>query len=171
MLKPYLAISGVLSATLLMGCATLHKTEHKAEYEQIVTVFRPVKSVPIIVSYQGGAFYRVQVNNTLSTAINLVWDESAYVTTARESVRILRIQNKNDLPQYPPAQQASSHIPPKSQFQADFTGESWLDCARRNCTPQPKDGLKNARIYLTFSINGKRVRWQGEITFALPKQP
>lgn len=167
MLKPYLVISGVLSATLLIGCATFHK----AEYEQVITVFRPVKSVPITVSYQGGAFYRVQVNNTLPTAISLVWDESAYVTTSGESVRILHIQNKNDLPRYPPAQQAFSPIPPKSQLQADFTGEDWLDCEKRGCTPQPKDGLKNARIYLTFNIKGKRVRWQGEIAFVPPKQP
>lgn len=171
MLKPYLAISGVLSATLLVGCATLHKTEHKAEFEQLVTVSIPVKSVPVIVSYQGGALYRVQVNNTLSTAISLVWDESTYVTTTGESVRILRIQDKNDLPRYPPAQQASSHISPQSQFQADFTGENWLDCARRDCAPQPKDNLKNARIYLTFDIKGKRVRWQGEVAFAPPRQP
>jgi len=171
MLKPYLAILGVLSTTLLIGCATFLKAEHKAEHEQVVTVFRPVKNVPIIVSYQGGAFYRVQVNNTLPTAINLVWDESAYVTTTGESVRILHLQNKNDLPRYPPAQQASSPIPPNSQFQADFTGEDWLDCARRGCTPQPKDGLKNARIYLAFNIKGKRVRWQGEVAFVPSRQP
>lgn len=171
MLKPYLAITGVLAAMLLVGCATFHKKDKEAEYEQVITVFRPVKSVPIIVSYQGGAFYRVQVNNTLPTAINLVWDESAYVTTTGGAVRILHIQNKNDLPRYPPAQQASSSIPPKSQLQADFTGEDWLDCARRGCTPQPKEGLKNARIYLAFNIKGKRVRWQGEIAFVPPKQP
>lgn len=169
MLKPYLAISGVLSATLLIGCTALHKA---AEYEQIVTVARPVKSVPVTVSYQGGAFYRVQVSNTLPTAINLVWDESAYVTTTRESIRILHIRDKNSLPQYPPAQQASSLIPPDSKFQADFTGEEWLDCARRGCTPQPRNGLKNARIYLAFNIKGKQVRWQGEVAFVPPrKQP
>ena len=171
MLKLYLAISGVLSATLLIGCATFQKAEHAAEYEQIVTVSRPVKGVRVIVSYQGGALYRVQVTNTLPTAINLVWDESAYVTTTRESVRLLHIQNKNDLPRYPPAQQASSPILPDSQFQADFTAEEWLDCAKRGCAPEPKEGLKNARIYLAFSIKGKRVRWQGEIAFIPPKQP
>ncbi len=119
MLKSYLAISGVLAATLLVGCATFHK----AGYEQIVTELRHVESVPIIVSYQGGAFYRVQLNNTLPYAINLVWDESAYVTTTGESVRILHVQNRNDLPKNPPAQQDSSIIYPNSQFQADFTGE------------------------------------------------
>lgn len=176
MLKPRLAISAVLSATLLIGCAAFHKTEHKAEhkaelkteYGQIVTVFRPVKSVPIIINYQGGAFYRVQVNNTLPTAINLVWDESAYVTTTKESIRLLHIHDKNNLPRYPPPQQVSSSIPPNSKFQADFTGEEWLDCARRGCTPQPRAGLKNARIYLAFNIKGKLVRWQGEIAFVPP---
>jgi len=171
MLRSYLAITGVLAAMLLVGCATFHKKDKEAEYEQVITVFRPVKSVPIIVSYQGGAIYRVQVNNNLKTAINLEWDESTYATTTKESIRLLHIQNRNDLPQHPPAQQAPSSIPPNSQFKADFTGDDWLDCAKRGCTPQPRNGIKNARIYLAFNIKGKRVRWQGEIAFVPPKQP
>ena len=187
MLKPYLAITGMLSALLLIGCATPHKTEHnaerdtefkaehkaepKAEYGQIVTVSRPVKSVSVIVSYQGGAVYRVQVNNALPAAISLVWDKSVYVTTTKESIRLLYIQNKNDLPRYPPRQQVSSLIPSDSRFQADFTGESWLDCVKKGCVPQPRKGLKNARIYLAFNIKGKRVRWRGEIAFVPPAQP
>ncbi|CAG0937786.1 hypothetical protein GALLN_00002 [Gallionellaceae bacterium] len=165
--KSYLAISCVFFVVLLSGCGTLHKAEH----EQIVTVSKPIKSVPITVSYQGGVFYRVQVNNTLPTAITLAWDESVYVTTAGESVRILHLRNKYNLPERAPAQQASSPIAPNSQFQADFIGDDWLDCARRSCTPQPKDGFKNARIYLAFNIKGKRVTWQGEVAFVPPKQP
>jgi len=171
MLKPYLAMSGVLSLTLLTGCATFLKTEHKPEREQLVSVLQPVKRVSVIVSYQGGPFYRVQVNNTLPIAIKLMWDESSYVTTTGESIRILHLQNKSDLPRYAPAQQASSSIPPGSQFRADFTGDDWLDCARRNCTPSPKNSLRKARIYLVFNIKGQRIRWQGEITFVPPKQP
>lgn len=187
MLKPYLAISGMLSATLLIGCATPHKTEsktehkneyknenktaRKAEYEQIITVSRPIKSVPVTVNYQGGAIYRVQINNTLPSAINLVWDKSVYVTTTKEFIRILHIQNKNDLPPYPPPQQVVSLIPAGSQFQADFIGENWLDCVRRGCVPQPKQTHKSARVYLTFNIRGKRVRWQGKIAFVSPGQP
>jgi len=167
MLKSYLAISCVLSAALLTGCSTLQKAEH----EQIVTISKPIKSIPVTVSYLGGVFYRVQVNNTLPTAINLAWDESTYVTTTGESVRILHLHDKSELPQHAPAQQASSTIPPHSKFQADFTGEEWLDCARRDCTPQPKKNLKNARLYLAFNIKGKLVRWQGEIAFVPPKQP
>src|SRR5271169_2422851 len=167
MLKSYLAILCVLSAALLTGCGTLHKKGN----EQTVTVSRNIKNVPITVSYQGGVFYRVQVNNTLPTAINLMWDESTYVTTTGESVRILHLPDNNDLPQYPPAQQAPSSISSNSKFQADFTGEDWLDCARRNCTPHPKNSVKNASLYLTFNIKGKRVRWQGEISFAPLKQP
>ena len=183
MLKTAIAILYVFSAGLLCGCATSSKTayEEKTEYdhitgqeqkialEQTVTVSSPVKNIPITVSYLGGVFYHVQVNNTLPIAINLAWDESTYVTTSGASVRILHVPNKNDLPQYPPAQQVSSAIPPNSQFQADFTGEDWLDCARRNCKPQPKNSVRNARIYLAFNIKGKRVRWQGEVSFAPPR--
>ena len=188
MLKRYPAISSVLSAMLLIGCAALHKAapvveqketghktedkeEHKAEYEQIVAVRKPVKGVPVTVSYQGGALYRVQVNNNLKTPISLEWDECAYATTAKESVRLIHIQSRNDLPPHPPAQQASSPILPNSQFNADFTGESWLDCVKRNCSPQPVNGIKNARMYLVFNIKGKRVKWQGEVAFVPPKQP
>jgi hypothetical protein len=167
MLKSYLAILCILFVALLAGCETLPKIGH----EQTVTAVKPIKNVPIIVSYQGGVFYHVQVNNNLPTAINLVWDESTYVTTTGESVRLLHLQSKSDLPQYAPAQQVSSPISPNSQFQADFTGDDWLDCARRNCAPQPKNSVKNASLYLTFNIKGKRVRWQGEISFAPPKQP
>lgn len=167
MLNPYLAISVVLAATLLAGCATSHKVGH----EQIVTELKPIEDVPITVSYQGGVFYRVQLNNNLPDAIRLIWDECAYVTTTGKTIRILHIPNKNDLPQHPPAQQDASLIAPNSQFQAVFTGEEWLDCAKRGCTPQPKYGDRNARIYLAVSLKDKRIRWQGEIAFAPPKQP
>ncbi len=167
MLKSYLAISCVLCAALLSGCGTLHKIEQ----EQTITVSKPIKNVPIVVSYQGGVFYRVQVNNTLPSSIHLVWDESTYVTTTGESIRLLHLNSKYFLPEYAPAQQASSLISPDSQFEADFTGDDWLDCARRNCTPRPKNSVNNARIFLTFNIKGKIVRWQGDIAFVPPKKP
>ncbi len=167
MLKPYFALPGVLAATLLAGCAT----PHMAGYGQNVTELRPIESVPITVSYQGGVFYNVQLNNTLQDTIYLAWDESAYVTTTGRTIRILHIPKKSGLPRYPPAQQDTSHIAPNTHFQALFTGEEWLDCAKRNCTPQPRDGFKNARIYLAVIINGKRFRWQGEIAFAPQRQP
>jgi hypothetical protein len=167
MLKSSLAVLCMLSVALLSGCETLNKKDH----EQTVTVTRSIKNVPIIVSYQGGVFYRVHINNNLSHAINLVWDESTYVTTTGESIRTLHLNSQYNLPQYAPAQQASSSIPPNSQFEADFTGDDWLDCAKRNCTPHPKNSVNNAWIYLTFNIKGKRIRWQGEVTFSPLKQP
>jgi len=183
MLKPYLALSSILSSMLLIGCASLlkaeHKTEHKtgaaaapkAVFEQLVTVSRPITGVPIIVSYQGGVFYHVQVTNTLPTTIHLVWDESAYITTTKKSVRLLHLLKRSELPQSPPARQSPSVIPSGAQFQADLTGGDWLDCARRNCSPQPKNGLVNARINLLFKINGKPVKWQGEVAFVETRQP
>ena len=175
----YLSVTGLLAAVMLTGCAGLqnikddwaHKQNKKEpEFGQVITVSRPIAGVPISVSYQGGVFYHVEVNNTLPTVINLVWDESAYVNTNRETVRILHIPKKSDLPHEPPAQQASSPIAPDSGIQADFIGETWLDAAQRGATPQPKDSLRKARIYLSFKINGRRVRWQGEIAFIPVKQ-
>jgi hypothetical protein len=136
MLKPYLAALCALSVALLAACSALPR----AAQEQTVTSFQPIKNVPVTVGYQGGVFYRVQVNNTLPSAISLVWDESTYVTTTGAAVRLLHLPDRNDLPQKAPAQQAPSHIPAQSQFQADFTGDDWLDCARRSCTPQAMPG-------------------------------
>ena len=189
MFKSYLAMISVLAALLLAACAEPPKVinegaqvqkknevvreekKKEPEFEQVITVLKPIGKVPISVSYQGGAFYHVEVNNTLPNVINLVWDESAYVNTKGESVRMLHILKKSDLPRDPPAQQASSPIAPNSQLQADFIGESWLDAARRGATPQPKDRFRKARIHLAFNINGKRVKWQGEVTFIPARQP
>ena len=175
----YLAVMSMLAAALLTGCAGLQNIKNEPvsrqnkkepEFAQVVTVSKPIAGVPISVSYLGGAFYHVEVSNTLPTVINLLWDESAYVNTKRESVRILHIPKKTDLSRDPPAQQASPPIAPGSQFQADFIGESWLDAARRGVTPQPKDSLRKARIYLSFNIKGRRVEWEGEIAFIPVKQ-
>ncbi len=200
MLKSYPAITIVFAAVLLAACAdppkaiktvavaqkqernegaqepvineAVHEEKKKEpEFKQVITVLKPIGKVPVSVSYQGGVFYHVVVNNNLPTLIKLVWDESTYLNTKGEPVRILHIPKKSDLPHDLPVQQASSPISPNAQFQADFIGESWLDAARRGATPQPKDSLRKARIYLSFKIKGKRVKWQGEIAFIPMKQP
>lgn len=190
---PHLAVMSVLAAALLTGCAGLHniknewvsrqdKKEQKPDqkdqkpdqkdqkFDQVVTTLRPISGVAVSVTYSGGAIYHLEVSNALTTVINLIWDESAYVDTKGESIRILHIPKKNDLFRDPPAQQASPPIAPGSRYQADFIGESWLDAARRGATPQPRDGNRKARLYLAFSIRGKRVEWQGEIVFIPAKQ-
>ena len=147
------------------------KHKPKVELQQVVTVSTGITNVPIIVSYQGGVFYRVQLKNNLKTEINLVWDASTYVTTTGKPIRLLHIRSKNELPKRSPAHQMSTRIAPNSKFQADFTGVSWLNCAKVNCKPKPKNGVKNAKMILTFNIKGKRVKWQGEISFTSIKQP
>ena len=167
MIKWLVALGGILLAIQLTGCETLRQPDH----DQTITISNPIKNVPITVSYQGGVFYRLEIINDLPTSINLLWDESSYLTTTGESVRILHLTSKSDLPKSAPAQQASTSIPPNSKFEADFTGDEWLDCARRNCTPHPKNSVKKAGISLTFKIKGKRVRWQGEVAFTPLRQP
>ena len=178
--RPHPVISTLLTAMLLAGmllaggCSLLpgleSKPEAKPEYAQIITVAKPIKGVPITVSYLGGAIYRVQINNNLPNEIKLMWDESTYATTTKESIRLFRVQDKNNLPQHPPGQQAPSSIPPNSQLQADFTGDDWLACVRADCSPQPRNDAKGARIYLAFNIKGKKTKWQGEIAFVPPKK-
>lgn len=177
---PYLTVTGVFVAVLLTGCTGLRnmKNEWSAkqpgkeqEIGQVVTVLRPISGVPVSVTYLGGAFYHLEVTNTLTNVINLLWDESAYVDTNGGSIRLLCIPKRNDLSRDPPAQQSSPPIAPDSRFQADFIGESWLDAARRGATPLPKDSGRKARLYLAFNIKGKRVEWQGEIAFVPPRQP
>lgn len=165
----------MLSIVLLAsGCTLLSefgsRPEQKPEYAQVINVSKPIKGVPVTVSYLGGAIYRVEVSNDLQSEIELMWDESAYGTTTRESVRLMQVHDRHNLPQHPPAQQPPSLISPNSQFQADFTGDDWLACVRAGCSPQPRNDAKGARIYLTFSIKGEKAKWQGEITFVPPKK-
>ena len=167
-------VAVMCAALLLTACAGLfdlagkQASLRKEEYKQQVTVLKPIEGVSVLVSYQGGAIYRVQVNNTLSRVINLVWDESAYVNTHGESIRLIHLPRRGDLARDPPAQQAALPIAPGTQLQTEFIGESWLDSARRGAMPTPKDGLKKARLYLTFNIKGKHVLWRGEVTFSAP---
>lgn len=159
----------LLLACLLSGCAWLAPAKKETEYEQLVTALKPIEKVPITISFEDGMFYHVQVQNTLPAAINLVWDESSYINTRKESVRLIRIPDRNNLPPQPRQKQADSPIAPDSQLQADFMGESWIELARSGTMPRPKDGFKKARIYLVFNIKGKRVDWQGEVVFVAKK--
>lgn len=169
--KFYVAVATLAVAVMLAGCSGLPIDRKKVEYEQVVTVLKPIEKVPITVSFQDGVFYRVKVNNNLPTSINLVWDESVYVNTSGESVRLIRILDRQNLPSKLYLQQADSPIAPGSQLQADFAGESWIEFARRGGIPKPRDSFRKARIHLLFNINGKRVDWRGEVVFMPKKQP
>ncbi|MBI4937198.1 MAG: hypothetical protein HY846_03110 [Nitrosomonadales bacterium] len=173
-------VIGLLAATLLAGCARLQnikgelasgQNQDEQKFDHFVTASRAIPGVSVWVTYQGGAVYHLEVGNTLPNVISLLWDESVYVDTKGESVRILHIPKMSDLPRDPPAQQASPPIAPDSRFRADFIGEKWLDAVRRGASPTPRDSTKKARLYLAFSIKGKRVEWQGEITFVPPRKP
>lgn len=157
---------------LLPACTALAPPPKKTlEFEHLVTVLKPIEKVPVTISFEDGMFYHVQVQNTLSSAITLVWNESSYVNTRRESVRLIRITDRKNLPSAPYPQQADSPIAPGSQLQADVIGESWIDLARNGGLPKPKDVFRKARIYLQFNIKGKRVDWQGEVSFVKRTQP
>lgn len=158
-----------LGIALLAGCAGFPGKKKTVEYEQVITVLKPIEQVSVTVSYQGGVFYRVQVNNGLPNAISLVWDQSTYVNTGGESVRLIRVPDRDNLPDQPGLPQADSPIAPASQLVADFTGESWMKLARSGTTPKPREGFKKGRIYLVFNIKGKTVDWQGEVAF-VPKK-
>lgn len=169
--KFYIVVAALAVAVMLAGCSGLSNNKKKIEYEQVVTVLKPIERVPIMVSFQDGVFYRVKVNNNLPTSIKLLWDESIYVNTSGESVRIVRILDRQNLPSNPRLPQADSPIVPGSQLQADFAGESWIGLARQGGIPKPRDSFRKARIHLFFNINGKQVDWRGEVVFVPKKQP
>ncbi len=157
---------------LLAGCAALPAAgEKEPEYRQVITVLDPVDRVPVIVSYQGGGFYHIQVRNNQPDTIRLVWDESAYVNTSGESIRLIRVPDRDKLPAQPQLPQADSPVAPGSQLRADFVGESWLKLVQSGTTPKPKAGFRKARIYLKFDVKGKRSTWLGEVAFVPRKQP
>lgn len=143
--------------------------KHEIEYEQVITVLKPIDGVSVAVTYQGGVFYRVQVKNLTSSSITLSWDRSTYVTTSGQSIRLLRILDRGSLPPQTGFPQADSPIAPGSRLAANFIGESWVRLAQQGITPKPWDGLKRARIYLVFNVKNKQVEWQGEVVFVLKK--
>lgn len=170
--KPSRLAMVVCVGALLGGCAWFDKAMRgqsgaAAEYTQVITVLKPIEGVPITVTYQGNAVYRVRVRNALPGVITLMWDKSAYVTTQGESIRLLHLPMGRS-PSVAPAQQAESPIAPGSQLTADFTGETWLEYSRSGAAPQPKDSTRKARFFLSFSSKGKRVAWHGEIAFLPP---
>ena len=170
-IKSYIAVAMLAVTVMLAGCAGLHNNRKEVEYEQIVTELKPIEKVPITVSFEGGVFYRVRVDNTLPVSINLLWDESTYVNTGGESVRMIRVLDRQNLPANLHLPQADSPIAPASTLQADFAGENWIEFARRGGTPKPRAAFKKSRIHLFFDIKGKRVDWRGENAFVPKKQP
>jgi len=150
---------------------SISHTGKETGYDQVVTALKPIEKVPVAVSFQDGAFYRVKVSNTLPVTINLLWDESTYVNTGGESVRLIRVLDRHNLPEHLQLPQADSPIAPGSQLQADFAGENWIEFVRRGGTPKPRENFRKARINLLFNINGKRVDWRGEVAFVPRKQP
>lgn len=163
----------VCAGVSLAGCAWFDKATRgqqpaaATEYTQTITVLKPIEGVPITVTYQGNAVYRVLVRNALPGGITLMWDKSAYVTTQGETIRLLHLPLGKSLREAP-AQQAESPVAPGSQLAADFTGETWLEYSRSGAAPQPKDSTRKARLFLSFSSKGKRVAWHGEIAFSRP---
>ena len=176
-------VAVLLITTLLAGCPSVPGTGNpenpgspvssvppSAKAAQTISAVTPIKGVEVKVDYQDGVFYRVKVHNTRPSEIKLRWDESTYVSTDGRAVRILRVDNRSNLPEYATARQPSTPIASGAEFASEFTGEEWLSCARRNCSPTPKDRLAHAQIYLTFEIKGKQVRWQGDVVFTPPNQ-
>lgn len=140
-------------------------TAHTTEYDQVITVLKPIDRVSVRITYQGGLFYRVQVENKLPYPINLKWDDSVYVSTGGESVRLLRIADRSELPEHAQLPQAHSPIAPDAMLRTDFIGETWLKLSGSGISPKPGNKRKSAFIYLTFEIKDRPVLWQGEIAF------
>lgn len=164
-------IAAAMLATALAACSGLTGARKSGGHEQVVAVLKPIEKVPVAVSFQDGAFFRVKVKNNLPVTIKLLWDESTYVNTSGESVRIIRVPDRQNLPDNTSLPQADSPIASGSQMQADFAGESWIGLVRRGGTPKPREDFRKARINLLFNINGRRVDWRGEVAFAPRQQP
>lgn len=158
----------------LSGCAELGvpkgiTTPRSSDYEQVITVLNPIENLPISISHEEGIRYHVRIRNTSATLYKLIWDDCTYVSTSGISIRLVRIYGKK-YPDNLHAPQASSPIAARSEFQADFSGDRWIELAMEGGVPKPKDALRKGRFSLVFEVKGKRVEWQGEMAFIPKKQ-
>jgi len=163
----FLALAGCADLKHRASTSTPTSKETKptaVEYDQLITVLKPIDNIPISVIFESGVRYRVHVKNTSGSLVKLVWDDSAYVSTSGQSIRLIRLYG-SEFPENLHAQQPSSPIAPHSELQAVFSGDRWIELAKEGGIPKPKDVFRKGRIYLMFDIKGKRVDWQGEVAF------
>jgi len=160
---------------MLSGCAGIpelaggaDKNDGTEDWGQLITVLKPIDNLPILVTYEGGIRYKVRASNMTGNMIKLIWDDSAYVSTGGQSIRIVHIPG-NELPSNGFCQQSSSPIAPYSELRTSFSGDRWIELVKSGGMPMPKDNFRKGRIYLTFEIKGQRVNWQGEVTFVSNK--
>lgn len=177
-LRPAALLLAMLLAT---GCAELPALPTLAEspkpaddkkivqYEQTVAAIRPIKGLSINVVPTGDYFYRVQVKNSLPIPVKLLWDDSSLVSTDNKSTRIIRIADRNRLPDNTRQPQAESPIPRGAQFSTELTGESWIKLVRAGTPLKLANPAGKAKMFLLFEIQGKDVIWQGEVSYT-PKK-
>ncbi len=162
----------------LSGCAELGlpnptqppraETTRASEYQQVITVLKPIDNLPVTITHEGGIRYRLQVKNNSSDLHKLIWDDSSYVSTSGISIRLIRLSGKK-IPDNVLAPQATAPIAAHSEYQTSFSGDRWIELAQEGGLPRPKDALRKGLFSLVFASRGKRLEWQGEMAFVAKK--
>lgn len=151
-------IGFVTAFLVLTGCAV----DNGPQYLQRIEEVTPVPGLVVRVEHVQTVFWGVGVRNDTEEVVRLVWDESAYVTSTGTSSRLIRGSTRRiDSGQTQPA----SPVPPHAAVSEVFTAEQWIDYVSFDVTPQPADPTAKARIYLVFDMGGRKVGWEGEISF------
>lgn len=166
MFKHKQLLAGLFIASFLAGCAGMMGGE---KYQPLVVEQKSIPQVSVKVSYKEVGIYQVQVESDVPETISLLWDSSAYLNTSGDTIRLLHMESMDDFPQDTTQLQIPSVIRRGERFRTFFVGESWIDFSRRGVTPRPKDTASTAKIYLAFEMQGKKIYWKGEVSFA-PQQ-
>lgn len=131
-------------------------------------------AVALAVAHDGGGFWNLAVTNRLETAIEILWDESVYVTTTGVSLRLVRDSAPLLMSTY--TAQAPSPVAPESVFQATFTDEQmathvqlvyvhYYDWLPPPGPPRPIRPEGEARLHIVVRANDARHVWKARVRF------
>jgi len=136
----------------LLGCTT---------YRASVSTTTEVRGLDVDLKRGNGAFWRVIAHNRTSRPAALLWDESAYVNTAGNSMRLI---SGNTRRIHTGQEQADSPIPPGATLNKSFVGEAYVE--HPNIRRGVGDPNSPARIILVFKLGDSKQTYEASITFS-----
>jgi len=142
---------------IMAGC------ESFVSYQQIINPVTLLDNIEVNVEHSSGALYELKVHNNSDKQIQLLWDESTYVSTKGNASRLIRGQTRRI---HSGQSQPAAPIPPKASLNEFFVPESFASTDYPVwVNPQPGNPSNPANIYFMFQIGDEKVTWHGQVKF------